>query len=537
VRRLVGFGLALVLAVPGIASAQEPSDPSAPGAALVEVCLDSPIPELPTIGTDVCKTIDAGALLLAIVCGNLPVDPASCAELTDGRPIDPAAVDAFAVGWVARALGLQARLSEALPLRDDPIPHTHNSFNAPQHGPSLTTSDPNQRYTMTDQLRMGIRSLELDVHWLAHPDALADGGFAPVLCHGQTEHIGPLSIHVGCTVDGSLDDGLAEIAAFLNAPGNEREVLLLYLQNELDGNPAGHAATVALLEEHLGPLVARPDGATPGACADLPIERSRADLLASGRRVLLVGNCGPGSWSSWVFQRGDGWNERSNAAGYPADCSADRAARAYDDRLIRVTEDTTWLSALIASPAPISEDEVRSMVRCGVELIGLDRVGPADPRLAALVWSWAPDEPSAAGPCAAWRTDARFRAAACSERHRAVCRTDSGEWLVPEPAVAWGEAFATCTAVGAAFAVPRNGWENEQLRVAAPTDTELWLDYGKTSEAWTPLLTSAADVVGATPALATNAPELPATGAATTPWLALVAFAAALAIRRLSRAR
>jgi hypothetical protein len=524
------------------AGAEEPADPSAPGAALAQLCAASPVPQLPELGPGVCTTVDSGAVLLAAVCAHAGFDPTSCAALTDGRPSDPAAVAAFESGWVARALALQGRLDWDRPLRDALIPHTHNSFNWPGHGPSLTTLDPNQRYSLTDQLRLGFRALELDIHWLPHPAGTpATGGRRVAVCHGLTQPVGVLTVHVGCSVDRLLGPVLEEIRAFLDAPGNEDEVLLLYLQNELDDDPAAHAEAVAELERTLGPLVDRPDPAS-GDCEDLPVERSRAEVAAAGHRVLLVGDCGSGTWPSWVFRRGPAWNERANTAGYPPfpACAADRAARGYDDHLIRVTEDRTWVSAVAATPAPITAAEVRAMVRCGVELIGLDRVGPEDPRLAELVWSWAPGEPSAAGPCAVWGTDARFRASDCAGARPAACRAADGGWLVPDAATAWAGAFAACAAAGATFDVPRNGWDDERLRAVAPAGAELWLDYGvaAASGRWEPALASPAELVHATPAAGPVAERtaarraLPATGgAAAAPLAAAVALLAAVALR------
>jgi hypothetical protein len=480
-RLLVAVVAAVVLQVAGAARADVPRDPSAPGPTLQALCLTAGLGAVPVVGADGCKTVDSGAIIAAEICTLLSVDPATCAQLTDGRTVDPADVDAFERGWVHRALQLQARLDDDQPLRDALIPHTHNSFNAPQYGPSVTTLDPNQRVTMTDQMRMGIRALEIDLHWVLSPEALLHGGSPQgvTVCHGQTTDVGGVPVHVGCSLDRPLGPALAEVRRFLEARGNEREVILLYLQNELDGSRSAHASAVRTIERELGPLVARPSGAAAGTCQDLPVERSRAELRAAGGRVVLVGNCGPGAWSSWVFQRGDGWDERANTAGYPdlPGCEQDRVARGYDEHLIRVTEDSTWLSAVSATPAPITPREVRSMVRCGVELIGLDRIGPADPRLAELVWSWAPNEPSTAGACALWRTDARFRAAGCGEVHRVACRLPSRGWVVPDRSGAWGDGSSICAAVGATFDVPRSGWDDEQLRrvAGAGADGELWL--------------------------------------------------------------
>jgi hypothetical protein len=428
----------------------------------------------------------------ATLCEHLPLPPEGCAAATDGRPIDPAAVTAFANGWVPRALRLQGYLDEDQPLRNELIPHTHNSFNAPQYGPSVTLLDPNQRYTMTDQLRMGIRGIEMDIHWVPLPTGLptplTDLTNHVALCHGEVVSLGGLNVHVGCSIDRPLAAGLDELAAYLHQPGNEHEVVFLYLENNLDGDPTAHAAAVAALQQHLGDLVDRPTGTTPGHCAPLPMERTRDQVLAAGHQVVLLGNCGPGAWSSWVFERGPLWDERSNTDGYPSfpACEADRAARGYDSHLIRVFEDSTFLSAATGTPSPISTDEVRSMVRCGVDWIGLDRIGPRDPRLPELVWSWAPGEPAATGGCAAWGADARFRAAPCDGLRQPACQTAAGAWLIPPDPVTWAGAAAACASAGATFAVPRSGWQDEQLRaVGSGVSGGLWLPLSAAS-GWRP---------------------------------------------------
>jgi hypothetical protein len=198
---------------------------------------------------------------------------------------------------VHRALRLQSRLDEDQPLRLSLVPHTHNSGNATAYRPTLSTADPNQRYTVFDQLRMGIRGIELDLHWHVHPSGTPETDFKAVVeCHGRTEGAGPLVIHLGCTADRLAEEGLAELAAFLAVPGNEREVVLLYLENQLDGDPRAHEQISDAIERHLGDLVARPPAGQP--CATLPYDTSRADLLAAGHQVLVVGNCGPASWGT-----------------------------------------------------------------------------------------------------------------------------------------------------------------------------------------------------------------------------------------------
>jgi hypothetical protein len=117
------------------------------------------------------------------------------------------------------------------------------------------------------------------------------------------------------------------------------------------------------------------------------------------------------------------------------------------------------------------------MVRCGVQMPGFDQLYPTDPRLAALVWSWAPDEPSTTRPaCATQSADSRFRADACGRVHPAACVLPDGTWHVTPTAVKWAQGRTACGQLGARFAVPVNGWQNQQLRIAAGSAT-VWLDY------------------------------------------------------------
>lgn len=422
-----------------------------------------------------CASLAAGGVLAESVCedGGVPAD--ACAALNDEVAVSEARLAEFEAGWVHRALRLQSRLDEHEPLRNTLWPHTHNSANSTAYAPSLSMLDPNQHWSILDQLRMGVRAIELDLH----PDASRS---EVVLCHGRTEGAAPATVHVGCSVDRPLADGLAELRAFLDRPGNEREVVLLYLENQLEGDQALHDQVGAALDAAFGSdavadgsLVARPPSAQP--CAPMPLDRSRADLLAAGHRVLIVGNCGPGSWGTWVHERGPDWHERSLGDGFDCEAERDRTDLDFEADWIRVYEDATWLSAMADGRyRPQTADDVRAMVACGVDMVGFDRLDPADGRLEALVWSWAPDEPRAEPglDCVAYGADARFRAVDCRERRAFACRTPTGDWVVSERAGRAGQAGAACARLGAVPATPPTGWESARLADAA-AGRELWL--------------------------------------------------------------
>jgi hypothetical protein len=238
---------------------------------------------------------------------------------------------------------------------------------------------------------------------------------------------------------------------------------VLYLENNLDDDPAAHDEAAKNIEDAIGPLVFRP--ATP--CAEMPYDSSIADLAP--KQVLIVGNCGPGAWGGWVHDRGTRWDESSNPAGDDYDCAADRAAHDYDHEITRRYEDRTWLSAMAGGEGGITYAEMAAMVRCGVNLVGFDQLHPDDPRLDALVWSWAPGEPSGLG-CALQGADGRWRARPCGEKHRVACFAD-GTWTVSARAVRFARAAAQCV-----FKAPWNGWENDRLLAAGVG--EVWVASG-----------------------------------------------------------
>jgi hypothetical protein len=160
---------------------------------------------------------------VASSCRREPVRRDECGALLRTPDGSKAALDAYEVSEVSRALDLQRALGDGLPLQAGLWIGTHNSANSTSESPTLSQNDSNQQLSLTDQLRLDVRSLELDAHWFP---SLRSPGQAPVLCHA-------LPNHAGCTTERLLAQGLAEVAAWLRA--NPGEVVLLYLEDHLDG--------------------------------------------------------------------------------------------------------------------------------------------------------------------------------------------------------------------------------------------------------------------------------------------------------------
>lgn len=469
-------GLALGVVVGVVPAGPGPSAGADSGDDVVEAC--APLEAVPEAGPRACRSLEAGTWLAAQACRRVEdLEEALCPTI-DGRPVHEAAMAEFEASWLAEALALQRQLDLDVPLTQALLPHTHNSANSAAYPPTLSTLDANQVLTLTDQLRLGIRAIEIDVHWTPHPSGdPAQGSRAVVQCHGEPVATAAGTVHAGCSVDTLLVDLLREVQAWLEEPANANEVLLVYLENALDDDPAAHAAAAAAIQATLGDLVARPE---PGdGCQALPVARSKGQLLAAGTRVLITGNCGPGGWTDWVFDRYPSWDE---SGGSTFNCTAERAKVAFDSVLVRRYEDSTWLSAMVGSGSHLDAATMTDLVRCGVNLVGFDQLHPGDDRLPSLVWSWRADEPTpgATDSCAALGDDGRFFADACAVPRPVACRTATGGWAVTHDAVAWPQLEVACVAAGHPGAgVPANGWDSGALRAAADLAGagEVWLAY------------------------------------------------------------
>jgi hypothetical protein len=466
--------------VPSVARAQDDGAPA-------DECATGDVPGLEEVTSRTCKSREAATWLLANGCRRVDALAEPMCPLLDGRPVHPQAVADFEASWLHRALGLQGQLDVGVPLSQALLPHTHNSANSSAYAPSVSNLDANQVLSLTDQLRLGMRAIEVDIHWTPHPSGdPANGGRAVVQCHGEPVATPAGGLHAGCSVDTLLVDLLREVRAWLDQPANANEVVLLYLENALDDDPAAHAGAVDAIGSTIGDLVARPT--TGAGCQALPVARTKQQLLDAGTRVLITGNCGPGAWTDWVFDRYPSWDE---SGGSTFDCAAERAAMPnFDSILVRRYEDSTWLSAMAGSGSHRDAAQIADMVRCGVNLVGFDQLHPGDDRIPSLVWSWRPDEPAvgSVGACAALGTDGRFFADACNAKRRVACRTATGGWAIAKKPARWKAADQTCRRAGHAGAgVPYNGWDNAQLRVAADLAgaPEVWLAYAQDgSGAW-----------------------------------------------------
>lgn len=396
-------------------------------------------------------------------------------------------IQAYEKSWTHRTLAFQYQLANDVGFVDAPWLGTHNSFNSiAQQGPALSTTDSNQQLKLTDQLRLDMRSLEVDVHWF--PSVRAGGQNAPVVCHA-----GAVSDHDGCSTEPLLGPVLDQIAGWLRA--HPSQVLLLYTEDHLHplnpSDPSGYPTASAAIKQSFGSLVYG-TGSDGQSCVELPKTLTRDEVLAAHAQVVIVANSGCGEAGDWR-KLAYSWSKTHTESGpggfqdYPA-CGPDYTRSDYNTRLVRFFEDSTWLSAGsdVVSGTPANEGlsprVVKQMVRCGVDLFGFDQLEPNDGRLDAAVWSWAPGQPGS-GSCALMASDGRWRSSSCAKPRPAACRASDGSWFLTAK-VKQADAAAACSATGSRFSVPRTGYDNETLK-AVTSGTAVWLGLTRTSSGWT----------------------------------------------------
>lgn len=402
---------------------------------------------------------------------------AACAVLLSAVPGAHAADQR---DWTLRTLDLQYELASDLPLRNTPWTYTHNSFNSKAElgDRSVSANDPNQQIDVVAQLDEGVRSLEIDTHLFTSPTDPRVGPSGPVVCHAA-------EAHAGCSGEKTLKAVLGEIRGWLDA--HPRQVILLYLEGHLDSKE-GYDAGADEVQSTLGDRIYRPPS-NGARCDPLPLELTRNQIRRGGKQVLAMGNCGVGSaWSALVHDERLRITASGNAdlRAFP-DCGPDFSRSEYDTRITRYYEDATQIGAATGSGhGPIAPDQAARMARCGVDLVGFDMLRKGDPRMAGLVWSWAPGQPVPGRDCAVQHADGRWRARPCGERHRVACRDATGFWRVPRERVSARAAARVCGRPGLIQGVPHTGYEGARLQAAEARAgaTDVWLGHRRRGDGW-----------------------------------------------------
>lgn len=394
-------------------------------------------------------------------------------------------IDVYQRSWEKKAQGLQRKLEANLPLKDSTILHTHNTYNSSAYTTAFSYIDPNQNYSINDQLRMDIRAIELDVHWYFSMEGWPwEWGNSLLLCHGGQGG----NEHLGCsTYDRKLTKGLDELNSFIRA--NRSEVVILYIEDHMDGR---HDKALDAMKGRFGDLIYRPSG----NCQDAPVNVTRQQVLDAGKNIIVwSGGCGTGEWQGWVYNKNNLTSEENSSkfTNYPTCGMPTMSADAYANKITRFYEDKTNLTAWFGGGSgSTTAKNIPEMMKCGVNLIGMDKLTPTDGRLYAASYSWAAGEPNNYGGnehCAVQGSNGRWNDVNCNNKYRFACRNSLGQWRVTSASGSFDQGASICnseTGGGSSFTVPRNGEQNQKLVEAKQTAGagDVWIRYSDRSGNW-----------------------------------------------------
>lgn len=288
-------------------------------------------------------------------------------------PLFAASVSDYKNSWEYKALQLQSKIDQDAPFGKASFITTHNSYNAGVYSQNGSYIDPNQKISIYDQLEIGVRSIELDVHY-----TFSSTGFWPwewkffqalKLSHAN----GDVGTHPN---DRFFKQGLDEIKTWLEK--NRDQVLLIYIEDHMEGQ---YEKAINELNQTIGSYVYKPNG-----CQNLPMDLTKNKVLKAGKQVLIIGgNCKTNSWANYAYKGIFSSTESLiNFKPFPICMAGNKDAKYLQSKLVRIYEDSTKLSAIFGNPGPrIKVNDALEMAKAGIAAIGLDQIIPFDPRLKA----------------------------------------------------------------------------------------------------------------------------------------------------------
>ncbi|KAJ1417561.1 hypothetical protein B484DRAFT_400793 [Ochromonadaceae sp. CCMP2298] len=324
-----------------------------------------------------------------------------------------------------------------------------------------------QYLSLTDQLRMGVRHLEIDLWW----DRLVD---APVVCHSPVPlfPVGEVSRqaeaanltlewdpkNMSClgTKRGFVEV-LTEIRDWMVLEENLQEIVVLYFDTKFYLSPL---SVTKANNDILGVFGNLLWPASRGS----PLQQTVQSLLSANTRVMIENakECWahPSEGEQLVFYP-TLWTHQFSASSlqqFP-NCTVEGDNDWYGQ---------TWVRALDGT-------FIEAATRCGVQLVSGDYTNPDDMKL--FVWSWDQQEPSSAG-CTAMLPSGRWATLDCGQKLPYAClaSTDSArglDWRIDLNRL--GSAGASTCPEGSVFSAPHNGYSNSVLVNAAYGQT-IWVN-------------------------------------------------------------
>eukprot|EP01137_Pigoraptor_chileana_P009353 Opistho-2@57458 len=421
--------------------------------------------------------------------------------------------------WMLETLKTQRKAMGSLHVPDALFYGTHNSYNdkADMYGLGDWTLNllmeiasknkwsfvwAQQAFTMTDQLAMGVRMVDLNPVWFSGKMRLCHCGTEFKVVDDVIELVEKAlnrtfnftSKDLGCSpFDRTFDSGLAELLQFIERPDNANDVFLIRIN---DKGPFADWGRIAMIQDSIekafGDLlyrpIDRPDSAT---------WHTIGELSKMGRRVIAFGDrIANGAIHDMSLRPHYPLNDMTYYTPYPK-CGAVKPGN-----FSMFGGESQVVGPVYDGPADdglIVRENIKDMVDCGLTVPEMDLASPT--LIRAGLWAWAEGHPTAAATslgneenetlCAALAIggeqpttiSGRWYVLECTALLPHACReADTGHWTVSAVPGTHAAGVDSCASLApeATFGHPRTGFENRRLRdiaVSTGAGSFVWINF------------------------------------------------------------
>lgn len=401
---------------------------------------------------------------------------------------------------------------------------SHNAFNNRADGYVLLA---NQQYSITDQLRAGIRLIDLDIHAGNGGEKLVTGTL-PELCHGSDNHS-------GCVIgDRLFDSALKEIRHWLLSAEGLDQTIVILLEDYIDEDDFEVTGSIRRYfdDQRIGVY----DSILIGSDGNgLP---SRRQMLAENKRVLIFAQ--KKAYAELALEKNpDESTGRPRLAaasgGRPVEELVDYFGRNYDDIAMATDPEATTLDPdnwcdpddenplhhihgipvrqfqapgvlpqfpfswhlitevngdrLPGAALPVRSNHLRELSRCAVDFVNIDNVLFAEEdiqgghlpgrRLKGAIWSWEENDYGQSGDAAMMRgNNGRWVSTRSTSELPFACLDEDGEtFRVSDSSGPFLSGWDICNQeFRGTFTTPVNGWMNQKIKEAAASQN-VWINY------------------------------------------------------------
>ena len=321
-----------------------------------------------------------------------------------------------------------------------------------------------QYMSLTDQLRIGVRHVEVDIWWgPLENDIVVCHSPIPLYPIGEVNRQAEAAnltlewepAKMSCAgTKRMFQDVLKEIRDWMLLEENLNEILVLYFDTKFYLSPEAVTQSNNEIIDVFGSMLwTYTDGS--------PLTHTVEELLAAGKRIMIENGR-----EEWLHP-----SEGDPVVFYPTIWTHQFSANSMEEfPNCTVEGDSSWYGQ--QQVRALDGTFIEAATRCGVQVASADYINPDDMKL--YVWSWDQQEPSSAEGCVAMLPSGRWATLDCATELPFACLRANSEqpagygldWVVNLDEGAsgtWDQAKAACSSVQLQFAAPHNGYSNNVL--------------------------------------------------------------------------